>query len=232
MASQQLCGINVLSFYSTILFRQMNTPNDETDPGDFVQTAWLNFGFGLANFLFTIPAYQYIDWKKGRRVLLLCSLGGMLITMAAIGGFFRLSDEKARLGTVSVFSIVIFTFLYGIGAGPVPFTFSAEVFPLAFRGMSFSVMVNFLGLGLLVMFVPKLTEAFGSNGFSNLLFLFTGTAGVSLEAINHIFETKTASHVKDHFSELKLIGGSERSKMSERPERASGHQMHAMGTEA
>ncbi|KAI9040381.1 uncharacterized protein KD926_008338 [Aspergillus affinis] len=221
MASQQLCGINVLSFYSTILFRQMNTPNDKAESDDYVQTAWLNFGFGLANFLFTIPAYRYIDWRKGRRVLLLCSLGGMLITIAAIGGFFRLADEKARLGTVSVFSIVIFTFLYGIGAGPVPFTFSAEVFPLAFRGMSFSVMINFLGLGLLVMFVPKLTEAFGSNGFSNLLFLFTGlnalafilvfflvpsgTAGVSLEATNQIFETKTASHVKEHFSELKRI---------------------------
>ena len=69
----------------------------------------------------------------------------MLITMAAIGGFFRLSDEKARLGTVSVFSIVIFTLLYGIGAGPVPFTFSAEVFPLAFRGMSHNATSLYVG---------------------------------------------------------------------------------------
>ena len=29
--------------------------------------------------------------------------------------------------------------------------------------MSVSVMVNFLGLGLLVLFVPKLTEAFGGQ---------------------------------------------------------------------
>lgn len=92
-----------------------------------------NTGFGLANFLFTIPAYRYIDWK-GRRVLLLWSLAGMLLTLAGIGGFFRLSDDHARLGTVSVLSVVLFTFVYGIGAGPVPFTFSAEVFPLAFRG--------------------------------------------------------------------------------------------------
>lgn len=92
-----------------------------------------HIGFGLANFLFTIPAYRYIDWK-GRRMLLLCSLGGMCATLACISGFFRLSDDAARIGTVSSFSIVLFTFLYGIGAGPVPFTFSAEVFPLAFRG--------------------------------------------------------------------------------------------------
>jgi hypothetical protein len=37
--------------------------------------------------------------------------------------------------------------------------------------MSFSVMINFLGLGLLVLFVPQLTMAF--NGNANLLFFFS-----------------------------------------------------------
>ncbi|PLB46431.1 MFS transporter [Aspergillus steynii IBT 23096] len=221
MASQQLCGINVLSFYSTTLFDHVSSPNGETNSLHSASVAWLNFGFGLANFLFTIPAYRYIDYK-GRRMLLLCSLAGMCATLACISGFFRLSDDTARIGTVSSFSIVLFTFVYGIGAGPVPFTFSAEVFPLAFRevGMSFSVMVNFLGLGLLVMFVPKLTEAFGSNGNSNLLFLFTGlnalafalvfflvpsgTECISLEETNRIFETKTMNHIKGHLSVLRI----------------------------
>jgi hypothetical protein len=43
-------------------------------------------------------------------------------------------------------------------------------------GMSVSVMANFLGLGLLVLFVPQLTYAFGrgnsTDGQSNLLALF------------------------------------------------------------
>jgi hypothetical protein len=37
--------------------------------------------------------------------------------------------------------------------------------------MSFSVMVNFLGLGLLVLFVPQLTTAFHEE--ANLLFFFS-----------------------------------------------------------
>jgi hypothetical protein len=157
--------------------------------------------------LFTIPAYKFID-SRGRRILLLISLGGMFFTLLAISGFFRITgDDSARKGLIATFSIVIFTLFYGIGAGPVPFTFSAEVFPLAFRGrhrhpstrncklltstvevgMSFSVMVNFLGLSLLILFVPALTEAFspsdsdGKNllGHSNLLFFFTyGSWGV------------------------------------------------------
>lgn len=90
-------------------------------------------GFGLANFLFTIPAYRFIDWR-GRRLLLLISLGGMFFTLAAIAGFFRIQNDHVKIGLVAPFAIVIFTLFYGIGAGPVPFTFSAEVFPLAFRG--------------------------------------------------------------------------------------------------
>ena len=39
--------------------------------------------------------------------------------------------------------------------------------------MSFSVMVNFLGLGLLVLFVPELTDALGQFGESKLCFIFT-----------------------------------------------------------
>ncbi|KAH2906971.1 hypothetical protein KXW25_006185 [Aspergillus fumigatus] len=173
------------------------------------KVAWLNFGFGLANFLFPIPAYRFIDWRD-RRVLLLISLGGMFFTLLAISGFF----------------LVIFTFFYGIGAGSVPFTFSAEVFPLTYRevGMSFSVMVNFLGLSLLVLFVPRLTTILSPNGpsarkarllgQSNLLFLFSGlnalafvlvfflvpsgTAQISLEEMNAIFNTKTSVHAFEH----------------------------------
>ncbi|KAF9892110.1 hypothetical protein FE257_002516 [Aspergillus nanangensis] len=244
MISQQLCGINVLSFYSSTLFNtatcpdagpsigaQSHDPLTCNNPLANPKVAWLNFGFGLANFLFTIPAYFFIDWR-GRRILLLISLGGMLVLLAIISGLFLIPQEHhdARIGLISTFTIVLFTAAYGIGAGPVPFTFSAEVFPLAFRGkvpprckvgMSFSVMVNFLGLGLLVLFVPVLTQAFEPDGQSKLLFLFTGlnalafvlvfflvpsgTARVSLEDMNDIFNRKTSEHVSEHLSGLKKL---------------------------
>ncbi|KAE8360789.1 hypothetical protein BDV27DRAFT_167456 [Aspergillus caelatus] len=227
MASQQLCGINVLSFYSSRLFNGATTQDKIPDTSDSRQPAnvtWLNFGFGLANFLFTIPAYRYIDWR-GRRLLLLISLAGMFLSLLAIGFFFRIEANTVRLALVSTFAIGFFTFFYGIGAGPVPFTFSAEVFPLAFRevGMSFSVMVNFLGLGLLVLLVPKLTEAWGKYGESNLCFLFmglnalafvlvflfvpSGTAKVGLEEMNQIFNTKMSVHIKEHVVSLGSLCG-------------------------
>ncbi|RAL04457.1 MFS transporter [Aspergillus ibericus CBS 121593] len=238
MAAQQFCGINVVSFYSSMLFGTLSAKNSVDScpsgkPGftaEDAKTAWLNFGFGLANFLFTLPAYRYIDWR-GRRFLLLISLGGMFFSLLAISLFLRIHDANVRLGLVATFTIGFFTFFYGIGAGPVPFTLSAEVFPLAFRevGMSFSVMVNFLGLGLLVLFVPKLITAFGgkdpsdATGQSNLLFLFTGLnvfafvlvflfvpsglARVNLEEMNFIFNTETSRHVQTHLDGLKRVCG-------------------------
>jgi hypothetical protein len=113
--------------------------------------------------------------------LLLVSLAGMFLSLIAISSFYLIRDPDKRTGPVAVFTIVIYLAFYGIGAGPVPFTFSAEVFPLAFRGkkhsktesttsegsltfcclevgMSFSVMVNFIGLTILVSLVPLVNK--------------------------------------------------------------------------
>ncbi|KAL4887500.1 general substrate transporter [Aspergillus karnatakaensis] len=225
MAAQQLCGVNVLAFYSSALFAKVGEIQQDVSEGrqgesgntDPNTVAWLNFGFGLANFLFTIPAYRYIDGshRKGRRLLLLVSLAGMFVTLVAISSFYLIPSRNARLGLISVSTIVFFLLFYGIGAGPVPFTFSAEVFPLAFRevGMSFSVMINFLGLGLLVLFVPEITRAFGDNGNSYLLgldalafvlvFLFVPSTGwIPLEDMDYIFERSTFALVKEHFAAI------------------------------
>ncbi|KAK4869346.1 hypothetical protein LT330_006346 [Penicillium expansum] len=196
MLSQQLCGINVLAFYSSSLLHTDQT--DSTKASDSLFTSltivkWFNFAFGLASFLFTLPAYIFID-SRGRRPLLLWSFVGMLLSMIAVGGFFKIAAHHTRLILVAIFSCLPFVFSYSIGAGPIPFTFSAEVFPLCVRevGMSFSVMVNFLGLGILVLFVPQLTRKFHGEG--NLLFFFSGLNLLALILILFLVpETKDVS---------------------------------------
>lgn len=89
--------------------------------------------FGLANFLFTFPAYPFID-PRGRRPLLLISLGGMALSLLVVSGCFLIPHRVERIGFVATFTIAVFTLFYSIGAGPIPFTLSAEVFPLCLRG--------------------------------------------------------------------------------------------------
>lgn len=58
----------------------------------------------------------------------------MLLSLIAVGGFFKVEAHGTRLILVAVFSCAPFVFFYSIGAGPIPFTLSAEVFPLCVRG--------------------------------------------------------------------------------------------------
>ena len=58
----------------------------------------------------------------------------MLFSLITISGFFKIADESTKGVLIGVFSIVFFLFFYSVGAGPIPFTLSAEVFPLCVRG--------------------------------------------------------------------------------------------------
>jgi len=58
----------------------------------------------------------------------------MATSLVAVAPCFKITDDMTRVVAVAILTIVVFTFFYSIGAGPVPFTLSAEVFPLAYRG--------------------------------------------------------------------------------------------------
>ena len=91
--------------------------------------------FGLINFLFAFPAVWTID-TYGRRSLLIFTFPQMAWTLlAAAFAFFIPDDSPARLHVIAVFVFLFATF-YSPGEGPVPFTYSAEVFPLSHRGKS------------------------------------------------------------------------------------------------
>ncbi|KAK5080924.1 hypothetical protein LTR05_008240 [Lithohypha guttulata] len=221
MLCQQLCGVNVVIFYSSniLAFKQLNL--DGNVP------YLLNLGVGLANFLFTFPAYWFID-SKGRRFLLLTTYPFMALTMLAAALSWRHPDEAVRAGLVITF-IFLFVMAYSIGQGPVAFTYASEVFPLVYReiAFSFSVFVNLAGLGLLSLAVPfiQVPGSIENTSYPNaqtillagfavlnviagiLCFLFVPeTAGtvispkqgkinsMSLEELNYIFGVKTLRH--------------------------------------
>jgi hypothetical protein len=127
MIAQQMCGINIIAFYSSTIFVQSGFNSS--------QALWASWGFGIINFLFAFPAIWTID-TFGRRALLLFTFPNMCWTLLAAGLFYLLPQGNAHLGLVALF-IYIYDMFYSPGEGPVPFTYSAEVFPLSHReGMS------------------------------------------------------------------------------------------------
>lgn len=69
------------------------------------------------------------------------------------------ADSKAHLGLMAFF-IYVFTAFYSPGEGPVPFTYSAEVFPLSHRevGMGWSVAVNLSSAAILSITLPMMKD--------------------------------------------------------------------------
>jgi len=183
MIAQQMCGINIMAFYSSSIFR-------EGGASDF--TALLgSFGFGAVNFIFAIPAFYTID-TYGRRNLLLFTFPNMAWTLLAAGfAFYIPKSSSAHLGIIALF-IYMFAAFYSPGEGPVPFTYSAEVFPLSHRevGMGWAVATCLFWAGVLGITFPKILAAFTPTG------AFGFFAGLNIVALVMIFlwvpETKVS----------------------------------------
>jgi hypothetical protein len=156
MIAQQMCGINIIAFYSSTIFAQSGF----TD----IQALWASFGFGLINFLFAFPALWTID-TFGRRALLLFTFPNMAWSLLA-AGLCALIDLhlKIHLALVAMF-IYIFAMFYSPGEGPVPFAYSAEVFPLSHRevGMGWAVATCLFWATVLTLFLPLMLAAMGTT---------------------------------------------------------------------
>lgn len=122
-----MCGINVIAFYSATIFSLAGASN--------VRALLVSWGFGLVNFVFAWPAVWTID-TFGRRGLLIFTFPNMFWTLLAAGMCFYIPESSsAHLGLVAFF-IFLFGAFYSPGEGPVPFAYSAEVFPLSHREVS------------------------------------------------------------------------------------------------
>lgn len=201
MIAQQMCGINIIAFYSSTIFKNSGF----TD----YQALWASWGFGLINFLFAFPAIWTID-TFGRRALLLFTFPNMAWSLLAAGLCAIIDDRlKVHLALVAMF-IYIFAMFYSPGEGPVPFAYSAEVFPLSHRevGMGWAVATCLFWASVLTMFLPLMLTAMGTTGVfcfyagTNIvalvmIFLWVPeTKQRTLEELDYIFAVPTRTHMR------------------------------------
>lgn len=149
--------VNIISFYSSTVF---------AEAGATVTGALLaSWGFGLINFIFAWPAIWTID-TFGRRSLLLFTFPNMCWTLLAAGLCFLIpKSSNAHIGLIALF-VYMFDAFYSPGEGPVPFTYSAEVFPLSHRevGMAWAVATNNFWATVVSLTFPRQLRAFSPTG--------------------------------------------------------------------
>jgi sugar porter (SP) family MFS transporter len=207
MIAQQMCGINIIAFYSSTIFAQANYSER-----DALLASW---GFGLVNWVFAFPAVWTID-TFGRRNLLLFTFPNMAWTLLAAGfAFFIHGGNPARVPLIALF-IFLFAAFYSPGEGPVPFTYSAEVFPLTHRemGMAWAVATNLFWASVLSLTFPRMLGAFGPTGafgfyaalnvvaFVMIFFLVPETKQRTLEELDYVFAVPMRKHVSYQLTEF------------------------------
>ncbi|UNI15982.1 hypothetical protein JDV02_002463 [Purpureocillium takamizusanense] len=198
MFMQQFCGVNVIAYYSTSIFQKASYTRS--------QALLASMGGGLINWIFAIPAIYTID-TFGRRNLLLTTFPLMSVCLFFTGFAFYIPNQQAQLACVTT-GLYLFMAVYSPGEGPVPFTYSAEAFPLHIRdiGMSSSTAVTW-GFNFIISFTwPPLVEAYGDTGafcwyagwnlfgWAFAYFFLPETKSLTLEELDNVFSVKNRDH--------------------------------------
>jgi len=161
MFMQQFCGVNVIAYYSSEIFLDANFSN--------VAALAASLGWGTINFLMAIPAIYTID-TFGRRNLLLTTFPLMALCLLFTGFSFWIPTSDADPNPARIACITLGLYLFGIvyspGEGPVPFTYSAEAYPLYIRpiGMSLATATTWFFNFILSVTWPSLLLAFKPQG--------------------------------------------------------------------
>lgn len=208
MLAQQMCGINIIAFYSSTIFVQAGATT--------LAALFASWGFGLVNFVFAWPAVFTID-TYGRRTLLLFTFPNMAWTLLAAGFCFYIpASSNAHLGLIAFF-VFVFAAFYSPGEGPVPYTYSAEVFPLSHRevGMAWAVATCLFWAAVLSITFPRILQVFGVVGAFGfyaglnvialvMIFLWVPeTKQRTLEELDYVFAVPTRTHM--HYQVTKAL---------------------------
>ncbi|KAJ5885383.1 hypothetical protein N7495_009893 [Penicillium taxi] len=201
MIAQQMCGINIISFYSSTIFENVGYTA--------TQALYASLGYGAIQVVSTIPTLFLID-SKGRRTLTLITFPFMCVFLLAAGLSMLKTDgtRGEQIGPVVLF-IYLFTIAYSLGEGPVAFQYSAEVFPTIQReqGMAWAVCINNTFAGILSLTFPRMktvmtpTGAFGFYAGLNLIAWFLifcfvrETKRLTLEELDQVFSVPTKTYI-------------------------------------
>jgi SP family galactose:H+ symporter-like MFS transporter len=166
---QQITGINTVIYYAPTIFQEAGFQSAQ---GSIIATA----GVGLVNVLMTVISIPLLD-RVGRRPLLLASLGGMSLALAALGLGFAVGGVALKWR--GVLSLAVYIASFAIGLGPIFWLLISEIYPLRIRGQAASVatMANWLSNFLVSLTFLSLLHRLGSVS-TFLLYAVLSLAGL------------------------------------------------------
>ncbi|KAF7729905.1 hypothetical protein EC973_003639 [Apophysomyces ossiformis] len=192
---QQLCGINVTTYYLTNVFLQANMDQ---------AMAMLMAGVDSIVYLLGSLLPIYFVERVGRRKIMLWGLVGQTITLVCIGGCQKAGYDGYPYGSKGAAAFtMLYNFVFGASWLGMAWLYPAEIFSTGLRakGNSFSTAANWLGNFIVAEIAPVLFQYIGFwtyilFAFLNVLFIpmvyfwYPETKGLSLEQIEILFATE------------------------------------------
>ena len=192
---QQMCGINVITYYATTIFQQYLGLSP-------IISRVLAACMAMTQLFGGYLAFYTID-SLGRRILMLWSAGVMCVCMAVLAGTTSATDNTAALA-IAVVALFIFQFTFTVGYSGLTFLYATEMAPLQIRAAVSAVSTatvwtfNFLlaqitpvGFNTLDHKYYIIFAATNAAIVPTVYFFFPETKGRTLEEINEIFMRST-----------------------------------------
>ncbi|XP_022889519.1 putative polyol transporter 1 isoform X3 [Olea europaea var. sylvestris] len=197
---QQASGIDAVVLYSPRIFEKVGIKN-------VTDKLLVTIAVGFSKTIFTLVTTFLVD-KVGRRVLLLTSSGGLVISLLSLSigltVIDRSHDEKVTwaiaLCIVATLTSVAF---FSMGMGPIVWVYCSEIFPLRLRaqGCGLGVAMNRFMSGVVLMTFISLYKSITIGGafflytiiaLAGWIFFYTllpETQGRTLEDVEELFGT-------------------------------------------
>lgn len=170
---QQASGVDAVVLYSPRIFEKAGITND-------THKLLATVAVGFVKTVFILAATFTLD-RVGRRPLLLSSVGGMVLSLLTLAISLTVIDHSERklmwaVGS-SIAMVLAYVATFSIGAGPITWVYSSEIFPLRLRaqGAAAGVAVNRTTSAVVSMTFLSLTRAITIGG---AFFLYCGIATV------------------------------------------------------
>jgi sugar porter (SP) family MFS transporter len=183
MFVQQFVGINTVIYYSPKIFMIVGF-------GGARSGIWGAVSVGAVNVAFTVLSLFMID-KLGRRKLYFIGLGGIIVSLFALGLVFAFHSILGDMGKwLAIIFVWVYIAFFAISLGPLGWLIISEIFPLRVRGIGSSIgsLSNWLFNGVVAFTffkIVKLFTASGSGIITHEKIYDTATNSFSMQAIDN-----------------------------------------------